>query len=579
MANTIELKEINNLIKLKFFIPTYQRGYRWDKQQVTDLLNDLYDFKESADTKKGEFYCLQPIVVKKKYDGRYDVIDGQQRLTTIMIIQKYLGKKTFSIEYASREGSADFLENIEECSELDDEDSYAYKNIDFFFMSQSYETVKEWFELMEEENEEYSLPDEFNTYLLKYCKVIWYEVDDDIDAESIFTRLNIGKIPLTNAELIKALFLKGIKDDNFEDSDDIYYLRQLEIANEWDTIENTLQDDRVWYFINPNYNAAPDTRIEYIFDVISGKELKKADANFTFYYFVEELKTKSIFEIWKEIKNYFGIIMEWYENQILFHLIGFITSSNMKIQLDELIVDYFDSDYRKDEFLESIKSRIREYFEDVYLEELSYEDSGDQGVIRDVLLLFNVVTVMNKSNAYSRFPFDSYNKNAWSLEHIHAQNAEGIGNLKDLWLAWIDEHLASFKQFTDEKYAEIVEMLEDVDRDSITRSEFEELFEDIVYRIQDDYGVDLHNLDNMALLDISSNSAISNNFFDVKRRMILDMDRNGDFIPVCTRNVFLKYYSHDPSQVHYWSETDRKDYINAIKSTLSEYLMEEAIDE
>ena len=82
--NKIELREINKLIRESFFIPTYQRGYRWDKQQVTELLNDLYEFKGGDNS----FYCLQPIVVKKRQDGRFDVIDGQQRLTTIYIIQK-----------------------------------------------------------------------------------------------------------------------------------------------------------------------------------------------------------------------------------------------------------------------------------------------------------------------------------------------------------------------------------------------------------------------------------------------------------------------------------------------------------
>ncbi len=147
-----------------------------------------------------------------------------------------------------------------------------------------------------------------------------------------------------------------------------------------------------------------------------------------------------------------------------------------------------------------------------------------------------------------------------------------------MWLAWIDEHLASFRLFTDEKYKQVVALLENVDRENITGDDFNTLFTEISSLIQDDYGVDLHNIDNMALLDIGSNSSISNNFFDVKRRMIIDMDRNGDFIPVCTRNVFLKYYSKDTRQIHYWSESDRKDYLNAIKKTISEYLPEEEVE-
>ena len=570
MANTIDLREINKLIKEKFYIPTYQRGYRWDTQQVTDLLEDVYEFKGKANTQNGEFYCLQPIVVKKREDGRYDVIDGQQRLTTIMIIQKYLEKRTYSIEYATRPGSSDFLANIAEYAEDEEKDKDANKNIDYYFMTNAYLTVKDWFEEMIEANDEYSLPDEFSTYLLKYCKVIWYEVDDGANAESIFTRLNIGKIPLTNAELIKALFLRKSNYEEAKEKDPTY-LRQLEIANEWDHIENTLQNDKVWYFINPQYKTALETRIEYIFDIIAEKSSRDGE-NYTFYKFAERMENENIFVIWDEIKKYFRIIMEWYEDQELFHLIGFLTSSTNTVTIEELIKEYFEKEYKKDEFVDYVKTVIKEQFDGIDIEELSYEDGSDKEIIKDVLLLFNVITVMKKSSAYSRFPFDSYNKNHWSLEHIHAQNSEGIGHSKELWLAWIDEHLSSFKQFPDEKYKDVVEMLEDVDRENITGEIFEGLFNDISTKIQDDYGVDLHNVDNMALLDISSNSAISNNFFDVKRHMIIEMDRKGEFIPVCTRNVFLKYYSQDPSQIHYWSASDREDYLNAIKSMLKEYL-------
>lgn len=247
MSNTIELWEVNKLINKKFFIPTYQRGYRWNVQQVEDLLNDLYEFKNSVNTSAGEFYCLQPIVVKKRED-LYDVIDGQQRLTTILIILKYLNqRRTYSIDYEIRDGSKKFLDEI--CDRAKEE--IVEKNIDFYFMKTAFATVENWFDTMIEEHEEYSLETEMTTHLLRFCKVIWYEVDDGADAESIFTRLNIGKIPLANAELIKALLLR---ESNYSEDSKVTYLRQMEIANEWDTIENTLQDDKVWYFINRQYS-------------------------------------------------------------------------------------------------------------------------------------------------------------------------------------------------------------------------------------------------------------------------------------------------------------------------------------
>ena len=69
--NKIELKSVNELLGMKFFVPSYQRGYRWTEQQVKDLLNDVKEFEpqELSDSKEKTWYCLQPLVVKKM-DGK-----------------------------------------------------------------------------------------------------------------------------------------------------------------------------------------------------------------------------------------------------------------------------------------------------------------------------------------------------------------------------------------------------------------------------------------------------------------------------------------------------------------------------
>ena len=79
-SDNIQLEErLVGQIEGEFYVPSYQRGYRWDETQVTALLNDVYKNGENP-------YCLQPIVVRKGDNGRYELIDGQQRLTTLYII-------------------------------------------------------------------------------------------------------------------------------------------------------------------------------------------------------------------------------------------------------------------------------------------------------------------------------------------------------------------------------------------------------------------------------------------------------------------------------------------------------------
>lgn len=100
-------------IEGSFFIPSYQRGYRWSKDEVERLLLDISE----NGTKN---YCLQPIVVRNN-EETYELIDGQQRLTTLYLIYMYMknisngfikGPK-FTLEYETRQKSAGFLQNID----------------------------------------------------------------------------------------------------------------------------------------------------------------------------------------------------------------------------------------------------------------------------------------------------------------------------------------------------------------------------------------------------------------------------------------------------------------------------------
>ena len=108
--NKIGLKSVAQLLDMKFFIPSYQRGYRWTERQVKDLLEDIYDFSKKEEYRKGEFYCVQPLVVREmneeekkqnSLEGKwYEVIDGQQRLTTIYLILTFLKEdKLYQLNY------------------------------------------------------------------------------------------------------------------------------------------------------------------------------------------------------------------------------------------------------------------------------------------------------------------------------------------------------------------------------------------------------------------------------------------------------------------------------------------------
>ncbi len=123
-------------ISERFFVPAYQRGYRWGELEVRSLLDDIWEGRGSP-------YYLQPIVVKKRPDGALELVDGQQRLTTLYLIFQYMWLErlqnagaTYSIEYETRPGSAGYLEEPTAAKSED--------NIDYFHIFGAYRCIQQW---------------------------------------------------------------------------------------------------------------------------------------------------------------------------------------------------------------------------------------------------------------------------------------------------------------------------------------------------------------------------------------------------------------------------------------------------
>lgn len=558
MENSITLKTINELLdSAAFFIPSYQRGYRWDRQQVLNLLDDVYDFMINREKiSSSEFYCLQPVVVRKIQEAEgtvplYEVIDGQQRLTTIALILTYLNEDPYQLTYETRLNSNEYIRNIRE--EIDKENHD--KNIDFYFFKQAFLTIEEWFQRPRENRR--TLKQKFSIVLGEEVKVIWYEVAADIEVREVFSRLNIGKIPLTNAELIKALILSKTPEK-----------QKFELANEWDQIERSLREDKLWYFIQPL--KAYTNRIEFLFDLYTENvSTRHHDPFYTFY----EIQKEEDFQVlWLEIKSYLARFKEWFEDRELYHLLGYLTQYKSIANYMSL----YDSDsiLEKEDFRRALRKEIRSEIKNISLAELSYGDR-DKGKIKKVLLLFNILTTLKQKNDEARFPYDRYVKEHWSIEHIHAQNAEGL-NTKEQWQAWIKDTiytLIELNQMNEQpEYSELITTLKDsIDDKNFNKDKFTELFNKTLEVTEDHFGSDVHVLENLVLLDRGTNSALSNHFYPVKYRRLKEYDKEGSFIPICTRNTFMKYYSKKVDHFQFWSDQDRNDYLAAIEETLANF--------
>ena len=265
MSNLLE-KAITELLRMNFFIPLYQRGYRWTERRVEDLLEDINAFApvgiEKSESKT--WYCMHPIVVKEcdeetktKNDLQgtwYEVIDGQQGLIIIFLIihyanERWIGKQKiteFQIKYETGDESYDFLKN-QKIEVQEDAKLINVRNIDFHYITKAYNQIHSW---VNEYKNKFNTEFDINNFLTKFhlhSKVIWYQVDSEKDAIEIYSSIYMDKIPLTNPELIKALFLNSSNFNSLENENE--RLRQSEIAD-WDRFKYSLQGKEFWYFLN-----------------------------------------------------------------------------------------------------------------------------------------------------------------------------------------------------------------------------------------------------------------------------------------------------------------------------------------
>lgn len=560
----------NKGIEGNFFIPAYQRGYRWTEDEVQKLLDDL---SESARERRKR-YSLQPIVVKKRKNGDWELIDGQQRLTTLWLIFNFMQRAGYSrsgpaytLEYETRPGSHAYLQSLDT--------ETAQQNIDYFHLHQAHHAIQKWVDLQgatEQAREARVL--QLIGFLSNSVRVIWYEVPEDEPAIPLFTRLNQGRIPLTDAELIKAVLLTNIEKAKPG--------RETEVAAQWDGIERDLQRAEIWSFVAPPNSAAQQlgTRIDLLLDALAKKPKNGARRYHTFDALQDKAQNGS-YAFWDDVVALHARILGWFEEPRWYNKIGFLVACGTSISdifgwaqggndnTDPPTKSAFEGILNK-----HIQGVLKTTFTDD-LDALRYDDAAGYRKLQQILLLFNVAICRE------RFPFEKHGGEAWSLEHIHAQNAQDLIRAEQ-WSTWLQEHRKALLAIRADSNAAVIEqLLSDIDAiipqlhtRQFGQEEFKLLAGRVLLTLSNGVVTEAdHGIANLALLSHGANAALSNAVFEVKRHKVLEMDRRGDYIPAATRNVFLKYYTPAGElQPHFWSDSDKDAYLNTIKSTLAAYL-------
>ena len=578
-----------------FYIKDYQRGYRWEEQQVKSLLDDLLEFNHDNHTLK---YCMQPLVVKKaernavahtrtlselitpdavkseetessNCDSAWELIDGQQRLTTTLLVLNccYEALKKppappYQIYYQ------------------------LIRNIDEYYINHAKKVIDDWFDSFGSKSDD--IRSEIRGKINSDIQFIWYEVESNANSVEIFTKLNIGKIPLTNAELFKAQLLNPDRIDKKDREKEVKENVTLaSIAFEWDKIEQSLRDNDFWSFIS-NEMLDAETRIDYLLRLYAiqikyegeiDSAIQEADGLFPFlainsYIRKHKMDSNSIAcneTIWKEIVSIHDRLKSWYTNNKLYHYIGFLIAtgkSGIKV-ITELVKD--TDKKKKSEVKEIVFDKIRKQMKNVTLDNLSY--SKDSQRIRSVLLFFNLFTMV-QSKTDSRVSFKQYKdpKIHWDIEHIHARATdEEIRAIKDpdKRKDFLESLKKQFEEINDQEAVQKINqfILTEVSTNNINEDEFL----DFCCKITDKYGnYDENGIGNLTLLDAETNRSYHNALYPIKRIRIIERDKGEVFIPVCTKNVFLKMYSSNFSNMMEWTKDDAEDYLSAMKKALVE---------
>lgn len=593
--------------KHHFVIPSFQRGYRWEEKQVLDLLEDIKQFAND-DSLNSDSYFLQPIVVKSTtYNGEYmwEMLDGQQRLTTMLLVLKELLRGYMTPKDINKYSPLLYNITYTNRPQLDFGAPNAADNIDSYYLSTAYSVIAKWCE----SNEDFTdiIRCLFYQSAKRQVKIIWYAIDEDstdLLSINIFNRLNKGKISLTSSELIKALFIM-----DYELSSENKALAAEQLSMEWNEMERKFQGDNFWYFISDD-NVGAQTRIDILFDFVtqrpdmsdtdySYREFQKLydfcreqERNKTYDTFVGEWAKdmSNMQDAWKLVRKTYDRLVAWYEDNLYYHYVGYLVAIGFTpLQ----IYNHFEREksintvheWTVEDTKISLRRMMMEKFKEgtKYLskDEIDNFEYGSEYVTR-VLLLFNIESCRKGHNV--RFAFDNYKKENWDVEHVDSQNDATLQEYDDR-IRWLEQVKFILELEGTERSNELAKICNNHINTFKTNSKVNvEAYRDFYITINKYYSregnekeedVDLTNkrkdhLSNLTLLDSSTNREYKDAPFAYKRYYLIEKDKEGKcFIPICTRNLFLKYFSNSNSNASYldnmrWNSADRKDYMDAI---------------
>ena len=574
-----------------FIIPYLQRAYKWKEKQAKQMLEDFSEFLKQEKT----YYCMQPLAVVKIGDNKYELLDGQQRLTTLLILWRILfesDEKTsypYKFEYERDSSESNTLINrYSFITESDEIKKGEYGNIDEYYMSKVYGAIKLYFDNPNNKKTDEQKADNYKETFKKLLKgegkhilFLWYEVNEE-EKHATFAHLNSGKIELTCSELIKAILLS---DGNKESLDNNRLPDKSLVAAQYAEMEEAFNDDRLWYMLQTDEPLYNGSRMDLLFNMVLNINRKAYEADPKAAFYKVYARRADLSRFWKDCRAYFVRIMDLYKNPYTYHYIGYLTYTEGNNKIDDWVKVYKESGLKG--CIEQLKSKVRESISGLGdLEKITYSDTS-KATLRKIFILHNIQTILihyetiKKANlglrfSYEQFPFELLYSQRWDIEHIASQTENPLTKIQDC-----KDWIASVRADYSEIFVQRPDLNNEIDlfeKDSKIEM-FKQIYNEIVSSAEKNSPQNKDGLGNLVLLDSHTNRSYHNSLYKRKRKIILaasNIDNQNNeyqvtYIPRCTLNVFLKTYNTGLDvKLGEWTQDDYDKYLGDLKEKLEQ---------
>lgn len=584
-------------------IPEYQRGYKWTAANVIQLLEDLKNFKKSDND---QFYCIQNITItKQKHKDSWcmNVIDGQQRLTTLFILLSYLQRNMKDkiinpsvnlLKYSIRDSSDQFLRDSILTGNIWDNaiDTNVAHTKDQYYIMAVADAIQDWFRQNMLETK----------IVLDDLVLIVNEVRPG-DEETVFASLNGGKVDLDGADLVRAILITRAAKQKYPSiisreqlhqiaNDDIDLNINISVSSRGKInkfrvkLGVELDEMNKWWAQN---------KVKDYFEQLLPNKISKNKAfkysqypiDLLYYAFYEAYKTKLSYsnegesldlrvfengidlngqsgddhlEFYTAVREFHLTMMDWYNHDEIYNLIGYLMYNfkGSKISFDLLWNLWLESEL-KDDFIFRLKEVIKEQ---IALPFYNNDTNDEENTLKNAL--------DELRSSILNLQYDWYN-NDFTLKFLPLVDILPIE--KDVKT----QTKVILSRITDPKYFRC----NGEDKEHVRSQKRiidESLPEDQKASMIEENKVGINSIGNIVLLVLGVNRSYGNNPHNEKMdRIISEFLINDWYIRPHTFNVFTsKIKSIDENgentQDMYWSNEDMVRTVQDIEKRIVKYL-------